>query len=154
MRKMVCHENGTEFSRIIEKRIRKYVRLNKLFKKNDIILVKDDVSEYFVKKIVRDLPVKIVKKGKADKIVGLWTADDEINNFFMKIFREKKEKKFIKMFLWVIDDELERYCKINKIRFIRNKKDKSVQKFVDEISRKFPDSKHKIIKSLGRLDSL
>ncbi|MBW2992670.1 hypothetical protein KY345_05630 [Candidatus Woesearchaeota archaeon] len=150
MGKRYCHEHGT----VIEKRIRKYVRLNKLFRKNDVIKVKDDISSYFVRKIIKNLPAKIVKQGKCDKVVSVWTADDEINGFFMNILGKKvKDEKNVKMFLWVTDEELEKYCKINKIKFKRNKKDKSVIRFVDEISLKFPDSKHKLIKSLGRLYS-
>lgn len=157
MEKTCCPDDKRkiDFCRVIEKRIRKFVRLNEIFKKNDVILVKDDVSLYFIKRIIRDLPVKIVKSGKADKIIGVWTADDEINNFFLGVIGKRKELsgKFVKMFVSVTDDELEKYCK-GKVKFVRNKKDPSVQGFVDEISLKFPDSKHKLIKSLERLRSL
>lgn len=155
MEKMSCpkNERNCEFSRIIEKRIRKYTRLNKLFRKGDKILVKDNVSEYFVKRIIKDLPVKIVKKGSCNKVVGVWTADDEINDFFMKMIgkRGRLDKRFVKIFLGVTDDELEKYCKINGVKFKKRSKDKAVQSFVDKISYKHPDSKHKIIKSLERL---
>ena len=141
---------------IIEKRIRKDVRMSGIFKKINSILVKDDVSEHFVRRIIQDKPVKIVRKGSADKIVGVWTADDEINDFFMKIVGKGKklENGFVKMFLSVTDEELEKYCKINNIEFTRQDKDKAAQKFVDDVSLKHTDSKHKIIKSLQRLYTL
>jgi hypothetical protein len=141
---------------IIEKRVRKYTRINKLFEKGDVILVKDDVSLYFVKRIIKELPVKIVNKGKADKIIESWTADDEINNFFREILGvgSEQDKKLVKMFLWITDDELEKYCEINRIRFKRKEKDKAIQKLVDDITAKHPDSKHKIVKSLERLHKL
>jgi hypothetical protein len=154
MEKNDSHEHGTDFCRIIEKRVRKYTRLNKLFKKEDVILVKDAVSEHFVKKIIKDLPVKIVDKGKADKTVELWTADDEINAFFKGILSESQDKRRAKIFLWITDDELEKYCKILSIDFSRREKDKAIQKLIDDIAAKHPDSKHKAIKSLGRLYSL
>jgi|GEM_PF-1556428 len=156
MEKSDSHGNGTDFSRILEKRIRKHVRLNKLLKKWDKILVKDAVSEHFVRKIVGDMPVRIVKKGKARKIVGIWTADDEIDAFFKSIVgkKDKTDKRFIKIFTSVTDDELEEYCKTNNINFARRKKDKAIQELVESITKKHPDSKHKIIKSLERLDIL
>lgn len=149
-------ERKIDFCKVIEKRIRKHIRINKLFKKNDVILVKDYVSEYFLKKIIGNLPLKIVKKGKADKIVGVWTADDEINSFFMGIIggKVKSDKRFIKMFVPVTDDEMEKYCKICRIDFCKRKKDKPVELFINNINKKYPDSKHKIIKSLQRLQVL
>lgn len=141
---------------MIEKRIRKYARLNKIFKKNDVILVKDDVSLHFIKRIIKNLPVKIVRKGKCNKIACMWTADDEINDFFTRMISKKykSDKKNVKMFLLVTDDELEKYCRINGIQLARNKKDKAVMDLVDKISLKHPDSKHKLIKSFGRLQGL
>jgi hypothetical protein len=144
--------NETEFSRIIEKRVRKYTRVNKLFRKGDRILAKDDVSGYFVRKIIKELPVKIVNDG-ADKVAQIWTADDEINWFFMDILgkAEKQDAKLVKMFLWVTDEELEKYCRSNGIMFKRRDKDKAIQKFIDDISLKHTDSKHKIIRNLEKL---
>ena len=148
--------HGTDFCRIIEKRIRKNARLNKLFRKSDKILVKDDISEHFVKKITKDMPVSIVKSGKADKIVESWTADDEINNFFMNIlgYGEKQDKNKVKIFLGVTDDELEEYCRLNGISFRRREKDKEIKKLIDSVTVKHPDSRHKAIKSIERLQCL
>jgi hypothetical protein len=156
MEKEHSHEHGTDFCRTIEKRIRKYTRINKLFKKGDRILVKDDVSEHFVRKIINELPVKIVKKGKADKIAESWTADDEINDFFMGVLGEgrKRDKRLVKMLLWVTDDELEKYCRINAIKFKRKEKDKAIQGLVDDITAKHPDPKHKIVKMIERMHDL
>jgi hypothetical protein len=156
MGKIDSHIGGTDFCRTIEKRIRKYTRINEFFKKGDVILVKDDVSEHFVRKIISELAVKIVKKGKADKIIESWTADDEINRFFMGILgkAEKLDEKLVKMFLWITDDELEKYCRINGVKFKRREKDKAVQKLVDDITAKHTDSKHKIVKSLEKLNRL
>ena len=50
------------FCRTIEKRIRKYARINKIFKKNDRILVTDNLDHYLVKSMIKDLPVKIFLK--------------------------------------------------------------------------------------------
>ena len=152
MEENIRHENGTDFSRTIEKRIRKQIRLGKMFKKDDRVLVKDEVSEHFLK----DMHLKLARKGSYDKMVSVWTADDEINSFFMKIIgkKEKTEKKPAKIFTCVTDDELEEYCRLNKIRFKKNKKDKAAQEFLEGISAKHPDSKHKIIKSLLRLHDL
>src|SRR3989344_5701744 len=87
------------FIKIIEKRIRKYIRINKLIKKNDKLLIKDPLSLYFIKKIIKS-PIKIInKKGKNAKEVIPWSLDDEcslfLDLFFNKEFNIKNIQKTI-----------------------------------------------------------
>jgi len=146
------HEDGTDFSGKIYRRIRKQIRQTGKFKKDEKVLAEDEISEHFLK----NMHVEIVKNGEYDKKVKTWTADDEINSFFMNMISGKadEDKKLVKIFTCVTDEELEKYCKLNKIMFKRREKDQAVQKFVDDISLKHTDSKHKIIKSLERLHHL
>ena len=87
-----------KISRIIEKRVRKEIRINKLISKNDTILIIDDgsykfkISQKLLKNIVQDMPVTIeIKKtkyilgdnfdSKWNKIIIPWNLDDE-NEYF------------------------------------------------------------------------
>jgi hypothetical protein len=150
--------SSSRFLRLIEKRVRRYTRMNKIFSKGDKIVVTDDLDEYFVKSITSKLPVKIYKrktKGKI-KIVKLWTADDEINLFLKQIFYGKKikQEKFVKLLKVITDKEAAKFAKLKKIKFKPNKKDKIVQDFVDEMQKKYPDTKYKLIKSINVLNDL
>jgi Glu-tRNA(Gln) amidotransferase subunit E-like FAD-binding protein len=141
------------FCRLIEKRVRRYTRMNKIFKKNDKILVTDDLDEYFVKSITKKLPVKIYKKQVKNvrlMIIKLWTADDEINLFLKQMFYGKKikEEKFVKLLKVITNEEAAKFAKIKGLKFKPNKQDKLVKDFIDEMTSKYPDTKHKLIKSI------
>ncbi len=155
------------FCRIIEKRIRKNARINKLFSKGDKILVQGDLAELVLKDIIKGLPVKIfkrkavnkefIKKNKIDKIVVNWTMDDEIINFLKNFFdgkKEKKDKKVVKLLKVVSDEDLKNFSKIKKIKFVPNKKDKNIVEMVEYMAERYPDTKEKLLNSaiaLGKM---
>lgn len=143
-----------DFIRIIEKRIRKHARLNKLFRKHDKILVKGPINKYLVPRIIQELPCKIYyqkpKNVRINKIVISWTLDDEINLFLKQYFTNKKIKqnpKHIKLLKPITDKEAKRFAKIKKLRFTPNKKDKAIQKFINKMTEYYPDTKYKLYKS-------
>ncbi len=145
----VCDEC---FSRLIEKRIRKYTRLNKIFRPNDRVLVIGDLSKYFVKSITKGLPIKIFsrKNKKANKIVVIWTADDEANLFLEELFLGKKikqDKKQVKLLRVITDKEAKLFAKIKKLKFKENKKNKDIQRFIDELEKKDPGAKFRLVKN-------
>src|SRR3989344_4178709 len=93
------------FEGIIERRIRKYIRINKLIKKNDRLIIKDPICLYFIKKIIKS-PVKIVKKNGKEVIP--WTLDDECNSFLYNFFKPNfkiKENNKIKLLRTVTEQE-------------------------------------------------
>ncbi|GAF92620.1 unnamed protein product, partial [marine sediment metagenome] len=137
------------FARVIEKRVRKYLRINKVIRKNDKLLVFDNVSLWFLKKIIKDPSIKIVfkklkpelskvfenkkiktlaKSKKANKIVLPWTADDEISLFLKAIFSNKKPKNlgqiqsYVKLFKVITEQELVMFSKIKKLGYKEKKK--------------------------------
>ena len=144
------------FCRAIEKRVRKNLRLNKTFKKGDIIGVDDDLSYYFVNSAVSGLPVKVFRKkvNGATKTIKQWTADDEINHFFKQMFYGKqiKMKKFISVLRVITDDEALKFAEIKGIKFKPNKKDKKVYDFVEAMQKKYPDTKSKLTKSIETIN--
>jgi len=147
------------FVRLIEKRIRKYTRLNKIFKPEDKILIKGDLSKYFVESITKDLPVKIFsnKNKKSNKIAIDWTADDEANLFLEELFLGKKakvEKRYIRLLRVITDKEAELFSKIKKLKFKRNKKNKDIQKLIDDMEKKDPGAKYRLLKNFDMLNRL
>jgi hypothetical protein len=144
------------FTKVIEKRVRKYARLNRLFRKNDRILVKGSLEKYLVPRIIQDLPCRIYyqkpKNVRIDKIVVPWTLDDEINLFLKQYFTGKKTKqnpKQIKLLKPITDKEAARFAKAKKLSFKPNKKDREIQKFINKMTEHYSDTKYKLYKSTG-----
>lgn len=155
------------FSRMIEKRIRKNTRINKTFRKNDKILVMDELNEYLIKRIIKDLPVIIykrksidnefIKKNKINKIATNTTMDDEATQLLKEFTTGKKtkqNKKIIKLLAVTSDKELERYAKIHEIRFKPNKKDKRYNKTIEQMTQKYTDTKEKLYQSKKTLEKI
>lgn len=156
------------FCKIIEKRVRKYVRVNKLFKKNDKIMVTDALCNYLVKSILKGLPVKLfykkvnveklndknikdfIKKNKINKVVVSWTADDEAQLLLQKVFHDKKEikdRKIVKLLNPILDDEALLFSKFKKLQFKINKKDKNLKEFIDKVEKVNPGAVFGLMKS-------
>ena len=149
----VCDEC---FCRLIEKRIRKYTRLNKIFRPKDKILVKGRLSRYFIESITKNLPIKIVNK-KSNKVVVDWTADDEANLFLEELFlgkKNKQDKKQVKLLKVITDKEAKLFAKIKKLKFKENKKNKDIQKFIDELEKKDLGAKYRLLKNFDMLNRL
>ena len=137
---------------MIEKRVRKHSRINKLFSKGDKIFV-SGLAKYFVKSILSKMPVEIVSKKKANKIVVSWSMDDEANEFISALFNNKKVKKNndIKLLKVLSDKELLLFAKIKGLKFKANKKNKDVQKFLDDVEKKHGNIKYNLLKNIDSL---
>ena len=124
-----CHDCYID---MIVARIRKDLRKGSGLSKGDNVLVHGELAKYFLKRVVEDLPIKLVDKGY-NKIVIPFTADDEANLFYEEITKTKpdltrlgNDKKTIKIFKAIADKELEGAAEILKIEFKPNKKSKDV----------------------------
>ncbi len=156
------------FAKIIEKRVRKYIRINKIFRKNDRILIIDNLSFFLVKGIIKELPAKIslknmdirdlskkavknkLKKDRINKVVILWTLDDEANLFLDNLFAKKNKrlnKKYIRLLVTITDKEAGLFAKINKIDFKENKKNNDIKKMLDTLEQKYPETKFSLLRS-------
>lgn len=163
------------FAKIIEKRIRKYIRINKIFKKNDRIFIIDDLSFFLVKNIIKDLPVEIslknmdiedlskkavknkLKKDKINKIVIPWTLEDEANIFLNNLFAKKNNKlnkKYIKLLISITDKEAGLFAKINKIDFKENKKNNDIKNMLDALEQKYPETKFSLLRSIEQMKKI
>jgi hypothetical protein len=157
------------FSTIIEKRVRKRIRLNKLFRKGDRILITDKLSLFLVKNIIKDLPVKLffkktddinnksikkfIEKNKIKKLVVKWTLDDELYVYLRNIFfgERRKGPKQITVLKGLTDSEAIMFSKINKIQFKPNKKDKEIEGMFDRLEKKYPEIRYSLSKSILQL---
>ena len=165
------------FLKIIEKRVRKEIRLKKLIRKNDRILIINDstaeyfVSEYLLENIIKDLPVKItlskqnyklgdVISGEYDKIIVPWNADKEDEYFLKNIFENQeakytghyriKDKTYIKLLLPVLQAEIEIFAKIKGLKFKTRKKTK-ISEMLDKLEKEYPEVKFSLLKSSQEL---
>jgi|ETN01SMinimDraft_4_1059930.scaffolds.fasta_scaffold20143_2 hypothetical protein len=142
----------------LEKKLRKYARLERIFQKNDIILAKDPFVKHMVKDIVGDLPITFTsEEEKATKIVLPWTTDDENNTFLHTVFNKKKiveDKKLVKLFLPLTDKETVILAKKHNLKFEPMTKDTSVEKITDAMKKSFPDIPQTLRKSIEKIKKL
>lgn len=169
------------FCKVIEKRVRKYARINKLIAKGDRLLVVGEVCSYFVARMIKDLPVKIVKakfdneladmfdekrvngivkKNKINKIIIPWTLDHECLLFMTKLFgkgfganRLKEDKRYIKLFVTIDEKSLTEFCRIKKLEYRPIKEDK-LRAELDKLAEKYPEVKYSLGKSVELLKKL
>ena len=162
------------FVKIIEKRVRKELRINKLIQKNDKILLIDDgsaeyyISNYLLPRIIKDLPVTITTtkttfelgkyvKGKYDKVIVPWNTDKEDEYFLNCVFENKempylghykiKNKTYVKLSLPVLQSEVETFARIKKFKFKNQNKKSTVSERVDELEKEYPEIKFSLLKS-------
>lgn len=151
------------FSNLFEKRIRKFTRINSIFKPKDKVLVHDDVSHFILKSISKNIPLTLFAKKPKNKSIGKeiiqWTADDESANFLSAVFNNKKPRNYfsknkVSVLLPVTDHEAQIFAKLHSLRFTPNKKDKSSLLFIQEIEKNSPGIKHTLANNLQLLNRL
>ncbi len=145
--------------RIIEKRIRRDLTINKVFAPNDKILLlynsslKAELCKHFLKSISRDIPLKIdIKKTKTkkyNKIVLPKNLDDEIQAFLEALFtnQEYKKPKEIYLLRTVSDEEIQILKKILKLKGTIKKT--KLGNILDNLEKRYPGSKFGLFKSFS-----
>ena len=73
---------------VLEKRVRKDMRMNKIVSPRMKVRCKDKLSEILLRRIMKS-PVSIVKHG-ADLTLEKWTKDDEIHDALTRLFIGKE----------------------------------------------------------------
>ena len=155
------------FLRIIEKRVRKHVRINKLFKKNDKITIINDeskeaqVNKYLLKSIIKNMPVTITEKKttkgiKAGKIIIPWNLDDEINQYLEEVinnYKTNENKKIIKLLKPILNSEVETFAKIKGFKYKKISHQKE-NKFIKGLEEKHPGTKFSLLKSSEILNKI
>lgn len=149
------------FCEIVERRVRKEIRMNQLFQKNDKVQILDDGTEksalnkYLLKNIIKDPTIKIdvgktVKKGY-DKIVLPWSLDDEINDYLKNRFEKKiksvSSKNMIKPLVNITRDEAITFARIKKLKY-KESEMTDLQKMIDTFDKRYPGTKFGILKTI------
>ncbi len=167
------------FPEIMTKRIRKSFKID--LKKDRKLLVFDRLSEVVVKDILKGSKVEVIRKPFKDfDVVSLdegifnnkklnnynnknniditvlpWTADDEIDGFFIGLFgkdiKRNNDNRFIKLFKSLTNEELSRYARIKGIKTEDINKN---NEFIEKLAKKYPDIKHSTLKSIEELDEI
>jgi len=135
------------FKDIITRKVRKEIRLHSPLKKNEVLLVKDEIARHFLEQI--SMPIKIVKKGKHDREVIPWTMDDEDEEFLECMFTGKKQKdkkSHIKLFRLITEQELDMYARLIKIKYtIPKQSDMKIH--LNTLTKRYPQTKHSLLRS-------
>ena len=157
------------FIGIVEKRIRKYIRVNELFDARDNICVINDgsssgiLSEYMIRELSEKMPIRItVRKRlsesaaeKFDKIILPINADRYTDSFFDKLFfgnaREfyKDNKKIISILQSITEKECHHFVKIKKLG-----EPKLENHLLDEFESPYPETKFASLKSIELLGKI
>jgi hypothetical protein len=144
----------SNFCNRIEKRIRKDIRINKIFTKGDKIYVKDKLSKYLIEKILGTMPKTFVNSPKkANKVIIKYTLDDECNDFLENFMFGTKKKivKGIKLLKTITDKDALLFARYNDIDFKVNKKDQKIKEILDELEKSYPQTRFSLLKSIESL---
>lgn len=147
------------FTRLIERRIRRYIRHHQLIKKDDTLYIHDALSEYVIKKILKGLPITIThKKTKVSRSVIPSCLEDYTHRFLENLFdlktlKFKQEQNFIYLFTPIMEEELVSYAKIRNLPYKKKKKD-SIRLFLDNIEDKHPSTKNSLLRSIQKMQEI
>jgi hypothetical protein len=152
----------THFMELMEKRVRKNLRVREIIDvKKEYFLIDDGSSEarlteYFLNKIFKGyLKIKIVKKQtkqSAKNVEQIFSTnlDEQAALFldsFLKNKKQKEEKKVMPLEV-LMQKEIELLCKILKIKFIpRIKKD-----ILEDLEKRHPGTKFSLFQSKMNLE--
>ncbi len=153
------------FTGIIQKRVRKEIRINRLVRKNDRLLILDDdtsaakLAAYLLRVILKPVPLSMQVrkrqyapgdsiKGNFNKIVLAWTQEDEADYFLDSFFADKvpyyighftlDKKKYIKPLLHVSKKEADLYAKIKNFKFTKSE-ETDIVKMLDRLNKNHPE---------------
>jgi len=156
------------FIKVIDRRVRKELKISKAIKKGDNLLIIDDgtcsakLNILLIKKIAGKIAKIKVKKQSFNinkkinfkgKIIAPWNLDDEIR-LFMKSFLNNKPFRYlgnydniIKPLACLKQDECELFAKLLGLKFRKDKKKDDLTEFIGKIENKYLGTRFSILKS-------
>lgn len=163
---------------IIEKRIRKYVRMSRLIQRNDVIWTADRLAGCITKGIVKGTPVKwlkkkekmrnilknsrnvkaFIRKNGIRKVIISRTLDDEIAAFMKRALEngqpEKDDKKIVPLLIKVTDQEAGILAKHHKVQFKPNQENREIKDMLDRMEERYPETKFSLLKSAEKIKEM
>jgi len=147
------------FSEMIEKRVRKDIRINKKAgKEKEISLFNDKSKEFCVAKYIlesvfsKSKVLKLVKK-VGNKTFVATNLDREVKSKLEEYLKGKKKKdiKGAKILNNVTEEEIIQFCKIKNFKI---GKKESKNNLIEGIENKYPGTKFALGKSFTRIEKL
>jgi hypothetical protein len=151
------------YCKAIEKRIRKYVRINKIFRKGDSIMAVGELNHHLITRIIEGLPARVIYRKTApknakqgQKVVQNWTLDDEACDFLKSLLNKKqmKKRRIISILRCATDSELEAFSRFRKLNFTPNKKDMEIMKGLNMLEGKHAETKFSLAKSIEQISKI
>jgi hypothetical protein len=163
------------FCEVIEKRVKKDVRNQRIFSTNDKnkiksgmnILILDD--GYLLKSIIKDRRISLeaekiklfnIKKDydpkkRYDKMIVPWNLDDEAAEYISSLLqgimsKRKDDKKTIIPLIGVTDNEALIFSKIKKLKYKINKQHNDARIMIEKLDKKYPGTKFSILKTIRK----
>ncbi len=144
------------FLDVLYKRVKKEIRTEHPFKKNENVLVFSKLAKVFLEKAIENLPLHITEAkekygqdifgkdfSEYDKVVIPWTADDEANIFFEELSIQSPDfkklghtQKIIKIFKPLLDKEVAQAAHMLNLEFETAPK----HKLIETIHKKYPSA--------------
>jgi hypothetical protein len=148
------------FIAMLVSRIKKELRAEQSFQKNERVLVFGKITVMILAKVVEGLPLSITeatdeydpanKYNEYDKVVIPWTADDEAQLFYEQLTKKNPtfealgtSKRIVKLFKTITEKELLQAAKALDVSVEPKQKDKELA----AIQKKYPGATIGLVKS-------
>lgn len=168
--------------KLIEKRVRREIRIKKLFTRTDSILILDDsslefaLSKHLLSNIIKSKDVnfstlkiknrfeldikelkRFVRKNKITKMVLPWNLENEVELQLTKMFsnlkKDKQKLPIIKLLRNVSQREIVEFAKIKKFKGKQIKPyNPEINNLLGELEKNHPEIKFSTIKSFDKLN--
>jgi len=136
---------------IVEKKVRKNIRINKLIEKGDKLYPEGETAEYILKSIIKDPSIKIVDTKVGAKVISENCMDDKIHDALSLFFDGNNKKKDLNYIFDVIQRiDLEKYAKHKGLKLNLRAKD-DIDDFLDELEKRHTGSKFSFAKTIEKL---
>lgn len=140
------------FIKIIESRIKKEFKT--LNDNEKLLLIKRiPFLKFAIKKFIKNPRIKVVKSNPTKIVVGS-TLDEQIASFFSNEKYQKCGNNVIFPFRSVLNEELEAYAKVNKIKLkISNQEglEKDFENLFNKLEKRRPGTKFSVAKSIEKI---
>ncbi|NQU98063.1 hypothetical protein HQ533_01225 [Candidatus Woesearchaeota archaeon] len=142
------------FLKLIEKRVRKDIRINKKIKEKTIELLNDNSKEFFIAKTLlnnifgKHLAIKEVKNPSKETIIPT-NLDREVKRNLKNYLENKNNKKDHKKILDnVLEEEIIFLCKVKKIKVSKKEGKNSL---IEEVEKEYPGTKFALARSFEKI---
>ncbi len=130
----------------------------RLFKRNDKILVVGEVERVLLERAIKGMPLKITSRKRLPKevkgfnwvVIGK-TMDEVIEEFLERLFKgklvlEKMKKRFFNILEVLTDEEVKQYARLKGIKFVVKEKKRVLDKL-----KEFKEIKYNLYKNVRKL---